>query len=720
MPESTILEPKSGRLYCVCGANRGDWPQLIGTSDPVSKREEGLARQLFRFDRGKSPVSTFTMSRLSICLGMIPLVVGCSANSFTKRESVTVAAEPSPASVEATVNTASNQKALQTNNPFQLASARERVEQFATPNQRALADEAWQANSIARGEPRLDANHVTQMGPQVASVAGGATAGSNYRTIQPRDATSPPGRFRFLSESDMLSIAFQHSPVLRQLGVRILDNPAAAATVYDSAIASSDPFFGPQAALAAFDSQLSASINSQNNDRVFNNTTLGGDVQELTQDLVNINSGWQKITRSGATWDLGNRIGYDNNNRAGNSFTNYWETQLEFGVRQPLLRGAGRNFNNIAGPNARPGFNFSNGILIAQLNDRISRDDFQLNLRTYVRDLYAAYGDLAREYENYESVSLSRDLAYEVWQTVLAKSKAELEGGEANKEAQARAKYFSYRRQVQLALGGEGGNGGMYVTERRLRQLMGLPAIDGELLKPVRRPVSVKFAYDCENMAARAMTSRVELHRQSTRVHQQHLRLIAAKNFLLPQVDLIGRYRLRGFGDDLTGDGPRFASAQEDFFSFDHQEWEFGLEMGVARGRRQAKAAVLNAKLQLSREQAILDEQRRSVRHEVSDACAEVASAFAALESSLEQVAASRDRLQSSRALFAADKIQIEFLLDAQEELFRAETQLAADRARYSMSLINVSNVTGTLLRDIGINVFETNCASQVHYYPAS
>ena len=549
---------------------------------------------------------------------------------------------------------------------------------------------------------------------------GEASNPSIHSVMQPRDANSRPDQFRDLSESEMLRIALSRSPILRSLGIRILDNPQAATTIYDVAINANDPFFGPQAALAEFDSRLSASVNSQNNDRVFNNATLGGQVQELTQDLVNINAGWQRRTMTGATWEVNSLTGYDNNNRAGNRFRNYWETQLEAGVRQPLLQGAGRQFNRIAGPNARPGFNFSNGIVIAQMNNQISQADFEISLRSYVRDLYSAYWDLVRQYAVYQSVLNSQELAYETWQTVLAKGKADLEGGEANKEAQARAKYYNYRREVQIALGGDSGRGGLYVAERRLRQLIGLPAVDGQLLRPIDDPVTARFVFDYDHLVARAMKGRMELRRQSTKVRQQQLRLIAAKNFLLPQMDLIGRYRLRGFGDDLTGSGARFSSAYDDFASLDHQEWEFGVEMGVTAGRRQAHAAVRHAQLQLARERVILCEQQRMVRHETSDAFAEVSSAYFAMQSSSEQVAASKERLKASEALFEADKIQIEFLLDAQEELLRAELQMAADQARYSLSLVEINNTSGTLLRDIGVNIAQKTCGTQVHYFATS
>ncbi len=517
----------------------------------------------------------------------------------------------------------------------------------------------------------------------------------------PRDASQQLAGFRDLSDTEMISIALANSPVIAPLGIRILDQPSAATTVFDRSISATDPFYGPQAALAQYDSQLAASLDSQNNDRVFNNATLGGNVQQLTQDYGNLNLGWQKRMLSGGTVGLNSITTYDSNNRQANSFPSYWDRQLEASIRQPLARGAGRHYNLIAGPSAQPGFNFSNGILIARLNNQISDADFEIALRRFVHDLYSTYWELASKYENYDSINAAADLAYKTWQTTLAKRDASLEGGEANREAEARAKFYRYRRELQLALGGPSG---LYVTERQLRVQMGLPLVADDVFRPSEAAASAPIRFDFDALVSEGLTHRTELQRQSIRVQQQQLRLVAARNFLLPQVDAIGRYRMRGFGDDLYGSGPQFSSANQDLFSLDHQEFQFGVEMGVTVGRRQAHAAVQSATLLLHRERAVLQHQQREIEHEVSNAYAAVMSAYAAFESSSSQVEAARQRLAASQALFESDKLQIEFLLDAQADLLQAEQFRISDQSQYTMSLVQVTNSTGQLLHEAGIN----------------
>ncbi|MEM9646037.1 MAG: TolC family protein, partial [Planctomycetota bacterium] len=535
--------------------------------------------------------------------------------------------------------------------------------------------------------PIIDGSNAT---PPMPAHESRRTTEIRSQAFLPQNSTQLTPNYRDLTEEQMLVEALSHAPLLRSLGMRVLSNPESTSTIYDRAIEATDPFFGPAAALAEFDSQLSASVNVENNDRVFNNTTLGGEVQNLVQDTAETRGGWQKRAWNGAVFDIQSIHRYDSNNRSANRFPSAWESLFEAGVRQPLLRGAGRQFNSIAGPAARPGFNFSNGIVIARLNTKISDADFEIAVRSFVQELFATYWELHREYQSLHRLVEARDLAYETWQSTLAKKIANLQGGEADKEAQARSRYYELKRNVANALDGGRGQGGMYVTERQLRQLMGLPISDGSVLRPVDPPAEAPYLFDYDELVAKAIAHRPEIRRQTIRVEQQQYRLIAAKNFLLPQLDLIGRYRVRGFGDDFFGSGSTFASSTDDLFSFDHQEWQFGIEMGVTAGRRQAHAAVSNAKLELHRQRAILSEQQRALGYEIGDAFAEVSSAFESLQASELIVQAAEDRLRSSMSLYEANRYQIEFLLDAQQRLVQVKQQAAADESRYSIALINL------------------------------
>lgn len=527
-------------------------------------------------------------------------------------------------------------------------------------------------------------------------------------SLKPQTIAVEPANFVDMTRQQVIETALRDSRVIRDLGGRVLDSPDAVTTQYDFALRQTDPFYGPQAALAQFDTVLNSSLTSAKNDRVFNNTVLGGGAQELLQDTVSMQSGLSRRLPGGGVVSLNRRLDYDNNNRAANLFPSVWETQMEVGIRQPLLRGAGRQYNAIAGPNAQPGFPFSNGIVIARMNSQISLLDFERALQIFLNDVEDAYWTLQLAYREYEGKRSARDAAYQTWQAVQAKFDEGLDGGEADKQAQAKAEYLMYRYQTLETLNGTRRQVGVLEAERRLRFLIGMPTTDGVLIRPVDLVSTAPVVYDWDAVVAVAMCQRVDLRKQSIRIRQEEARLLAAKNFLLPQLDVIGRYRLRGFGDDLTGDGPRFASAYDDFFSLDHQEWEFGVEMQVAAGRRQARAAVQNAKLKVERERAVWETQQRLVTHELSEAIARVEVLQAGIQVTQQRMHAADRRLQATRAQYDVGKATVHLVLDAQEDFIEAQQRFIETTTDYAIAVKNVSLASGCLLRDMGVRLAET------------
>ena len=181
---------------------------------------------------------------------------------------------------------------------------------------------------------------------------------------------------------------------------------------------------------------------------------------------------------------------------------------------------------------------------------------------------------------------------------------------------------------------------------------------------------------------------------------------MGAKNACLPVLDVIAGHRVRGFGDDLSNSSEdRFSSAYRDLFSFDHQEFVFGVELGGWVGRRHASTAVRNASIKLVRDRRVLAEQERTIAFQVGDAHAEVISSFAALDNSRKSVAAAEERLAAVNMLFENGKTEMHFLLDAQEDLLKVKFQKASDEFRYAQSLMMISSVTGTMLQEHGIHI---------------
>ena len=238
--------------------------------------------------------------------------------------------------------------------------------------------------------------------------------------------------------------------------------------------------------------------------------------------------------------------------------------------------------------------------------------------------MYFAYRDL-------DAKVAARNSALDTWRRIHAQFEKGRRGGEASKEAQAREQYYRFQEDAQNALNGKlmdgtrnvngssggtfRGNGGVYVAERRLRLLIGLPISDGRLIRPSDEPLRAKVVYNWECSLNEALSRRSELRRQKWQIKKREAELVANKNFLLPQLNLTGRYRWRGFGNTLFPNGGtgEFNNAVSDLVSGDYQEWQTGVELSFPIGFRRAYAAVRHAELQLARERELLFEQESAI-----------------------------------------------------------------------------------------------------------
>lgn len=538
------------------------------------------------------------------------------------------------------------------------------------------------------------------------------------------DAENP--EYWNISLAEVIEVALQNSQVLRELGGAVVRSPEATRTTYDSAIAESDPRFGTEAALSEFDAQWRSSVFWEKNHRALNNEFFGGGTRILYQDASVFQTAISKTSATGSQFIIRHNVDYDGNNAPGNLLPSAWDANVETEIRQPLLQGSGLEFNRIAGPLSSPGI--YNGVLVARINTDVALVDFEIAVRDLMSNLENTYWDLYYGYRDLDAKVKARDEALKTWRGVYALYETGRTGGEAANEAQAREQYFRFQEEVQTALSGQiidgtrvgngsgGGTfrptGGVLVTERRLRVLMGLSPTDGRLIRPADEPIMAKVDFDWEQSTTEAAMRRAELRRQKWNIRRRELELIASKNFLMPRFDAIGRYRWRGFGDDLTGNESgglgQFNSAYGNLATGNFQEWQLGLELSVPIGFRQAHAGVRNAELLLSRERALLRDQQREVIHELSDAIAEMDRTFAVAQTSYNRLIASRQQHEALLVPFEQNKeIPLDLLLDAQRRLMESEVRYYRALAEYAIATKNVHYVKGTLLEYDGVYLAE-------------
>ncbi|QEG01414.1 Outer membrane efflux protein [Stieleria maiorica] len=530
-----------------------------------------------------------------------------------------------------------------------------------------------------------------------------------------------------LTNDQAVQIALANSTVLRDLGARVIQTPGLTSTIYGPAIQTTDPTGGVEAALSEFDAQVNGDLFHEDNDRVLNNEFSGGGENFYQQQLTRLETSLSKQTVSGALFTLRHNFDADLNNSDRNLLDDTaWNWNFEGEVRHPLLQGRGVHFNRIAGPNATPGV--YNGVVIARLNADVTVAQLEIALRDYLSDVENAYWDLYFAYADLKVKQQARDRSLNTY--LLLKARQGLPGAEDDKLAQAKEQYFRFEQDVQNSLAGRlvvgtrtfngssggtfQGTGGVYSNERRLRLIMGLPINDGRLIHPTSAPADAPVTYDWNDIVANAISRRTELRRQRLNVDRRRYELTASRNFLLPRLDAVGRYRYRALGEswfdhNITANGTPTSTGTH--------EWLMGLSLSYPVGFRQAHSAVRNAQLRLARERALLTELERQVVYGLSNAMAESDRAFAILRTALNRENAAREQYEILAGEAQAPVRQFDFnaLLDSEQRYAEAASDANRARVQYALATKNLNFEMGALLEYFNIHLTETHASSSHH-----
>ncbi|MGL4513173.1 MAG: TolC family protein [Lacipirellulaceae bacterium] len=531
-----------------------------------------------------------------------------------------------------------------------------------------------------------------------------------------------PVEYREVSLEESIQTALAYSKVMRDLGAVISTPSGLQRTVYDPALAYTDPRFGEEAALSAFDSTFAARAFFDKNDREFNNGFIGTDGR-LVQDLGAVNFELRKQAATGTQMAVRHLLDSDVNNNVGNRLgSSDFQTVLEGELRQPLLQGAGLTFNRVAGPNGQPGA--LNGVLLARSRTDISLAEFEVGVRDLVANVENAYWDLYFAYRDLDAKKRARDYALETYQSVAVEKAEGREKGKAANLGQALEQYWRYESEVVNAQTGRtldgtrtnngsiGGTGstpvGVQIAERRLRLLLGMPINGGPLLRPADQPVVAPIDFDWDLLVNQAIASRPELRRQRWRVKQLELELIASKNFLLPTLDMVGRYRWRGYGEDLASQSSQqFSSAYGELAGGNYQEWQLGVEFEVPLGLRRGHTAVRNAEHALARERVVLHEAKRDVVFGLSNATSDVRRAFDVLKAQSNRYNAALGQIDALKQDEILGNVAIDLVLDAQRRLLDTEILYHQAVIDYTLALRNVHLESGQLLQCNNIQLTE-------------
>ena len=510
---------------------------------------------------------------------------------------------------------------------------------------------------------------------------------------------------------EAVHMAMQRSDVLRTLGASVVQAPTASRTRFDPALTETNPLGGVEAALSAFDATVNSQLFWQKNNRPNNSSFLIFVPQAFQQTTGNFTSELAKRTATGARFAVRHNVLYDYNNSPQRLFRSDYTGWFEAEWRQPLLQGAGVEYNRIAGPNnfgPNNGVGQYNGVLIARVNTDISLADFELSVINFVSDVETAYWELYFAYRNLQAQVAGRNSILVTWQRVETLQRFGARGGVTDAEAQARSQFYALDAQVKEALSG---TNGLYAAEQRLRYLLGLAPTDGRLIKPVQVPMEGLVVYDWNSSLCDALTRRAEIRRQKWTIKRRELELVAARLNRRPRLDMLSMYRYRGLGDDLIGsDNPAndFDNLYQNILQGNYQEWQSGVELSYPIGLRAASNAISNAQWNLTREQALLREQELRISHDLSTASRQIDRAYQLLQTNYNRQAADRLQIEVLRDRYMTGLTDIGFLLAAQQTLAISTSAYFRSLVDYQLALRDLHREKGSLLNYSQIGLSES------------
>ncbi len=526
-----------------------------------------------------------------------------------------------------------------------------------------------------------------------------------------------------LKLEDAIRYALTNNKIMRTIGGQIQGPPdfisraGETPSIYDPALAETNPRSGVEAALSAFDTQFSLSSVWDRLDTPSVTFFPGVPpiVMESMQDTSSFQAQLQKTNATGGTFSFRNITSYNKQTVFYELFGEQvsplpanWTTNFQAEMRQPILRGAGVQFNRIAGPGAQPGL--YNGVMLARINTDIALADFEASVRNLVADVETAYWELYFDYRSLDAAYAGQESALVTWRRTYELAKHGAKGGEADTEAQARENYFLFRTSTEQALSA------LYNTEAKLRYLIGLAATDGRLIRPIDEPTTAKVTFDWSDSQCEALARSVELRQQKWVVKRRELELIASKNFLLPQLDAVGKYTWTGFGNTLIqssgGTSDIFSTDPEPnaFQSLTHgnlQSWELGFQFAMPIGFRREMSGVRNAQLQLAKERAKLQEAELEVSHQLAFAVRDMEAAEVLSETNFNRRIAAQRQVDAVAAAYDTGTITIDVLISSQQRLAQAESEYYRSVTNYNRAIMQVHYRKGSLLEYNGVYLAE-------------
>jgi outer membrane protein TolC len=413
-------------------------------------------------------------------------------------------------------------------------------------------------------------------------------------------------------------------------------------------------------------------------DPVSDTLTTGGPPR-LNEHRWAFDAGVRQKLASGATASISQQLGHTNSNSLFFVPNNQGAARLALNLTQPLLRGAGTEYNRSL-------------IVLAELDTRVANDDLNRELQRHLLDICEAYWALYAERAGLVQRQWSLELVARLAKELEARKIMDATPSQVIhvRAAIARRKADLVRNYATIRN-----------TEALLYRLTNSPAlVEGAEVVPEELPVLVPPQVDARLAVEQALRHRPEVDAAFYEVRAAKVRLNVSEHDLFPYLNAVVETYVSGLeGQSDVG------TAWREQFDEGAPSYTAGLTFEMPLGNHGARARYAQRRLALAQVTFALRSTLTTVASEVDIAVREVQTLYEEVAAKMQSVVATLaevNHLEARWRLLARDEgvasLALEDLLQAHERLLGEELSLAQSMAAYSIAGLELRRATGTLL----------------------
>jgi outer membrane protein TolC len=463
---------------------------------------------------------------------------------------------------------------------------------------------------------------------------------------------------------------------------------------------------GIERAKSEYDTLLKSDFTKNRSRQQVGNTLSGGSATEVYQERYNLNTAIQKRFTPGTSAELKLNNEQYKTDLSFQGLVPQYKSEIILSLTQPLLKDFGIDIG-------------TSRIRIANLNQQMSAEQFRQSAMDIMYRIELFYWNLYFQNQDLKSKEVSLQLA----QDLLREIKIKIDAGTL-------APIEIYQAEQNVAARQEE----VIVSKRRVKDAedflkSALNLYEKEQywnvsILPLDTPDLTEVHPQLDDCIKVALERRPDFISSKLDIKASNIQVKYTKNQTLPRIDLVGSIGTSGLAGRPTSSSGLYGGVLDTLIGTQKNPWSghwddvydslgsrdyysylIGLKLEIPLENKLARSNYAQAKLQEAQAVTQLKLREVTIINEVRDAVREV-------ETNLQRIVTARAILKFSEETLAAEKKKYDVgmstqrdVLDFQDRLQKAMSNMALTESDYSRSVSNLARVKGILFEEKGLTM---------------